>query len=148
MLAAAFFVVLLTPVFGEHGEETPTVHTVSMEMNNHRLSCTNATVLTSLIRETAERQDINVEDVMLNCCVEGPETTLSQAVVSVFEASGNVSDGFRYEIHQTEGVAVVLAVPDSMALNFTWDNEKPCYMCNTTSNNGPEMCSRMFAVVE
>jgi hypothetical protein len=116
-----------------------------MEMTESSgLSCYNSTGITSAVKEAIERQGDHVEDVLLNCCVEGVGSSLVQAVVSAFELPGvneSVSVGSRYEIHQTEGIAIILRVEGASALNFTWHDKQSCYNCNATLDRGEDMCS-------
>ena len=107
-----------------------------------RLLCTNKSRIADIVREYGvDTKEYVFGDVLLNCCVEGPDTSLRKAIVSAFiDDSSSNSTGVRFEFLYVSGTVVVRKLRSAAALNYTW-NGTHCYECNTTATMGEELCS-------
>lgn len=115
------------------------IHTVSSESG--RLLCTDKDRISDIVREYGmEKQDALFDDVVVNCCVEEPDTSLRKATVSAFvaESSSNPTS-VRFQFVYVSGTVVVRKLA-SAALNYTW-NGTHCYECDASVSMGGALCS-------
>lgn len=118
------------------GARTDT-HTESSESG--RLLCTDEDRICTIVREYGNQYAC--QDVVVNCCVEEPDTSLRKAIVSAFVADSSNLTGVRFEFEYVSGAVVVRELASAAPLNYTWDAGTHCYECEELATSGSALCS-------